>query len=135
MKEIADKAQSIREKAIEDLLAAVPDAVRTLIELAQMGDSEVVRRQAALDVLGISGISSTQKQEVEHSIKRGRDEVDGELERVLEKLEARQQKQLSPPIEALPAGEAPIEAASTEALIEAPVHAHMYITHDDRSLE
>ena len=109
MEEVADQAR-------RDLLDSVPNAVRALTELVEMADSEVVRRQAALDVLGISGITTKQVVEVDHTLRRGKDEVDHELDKVLQQLaDARKPNALVEGMKGeLGMGEAPIDVPSHE---------------------
>lgn len=72
----------------ERLRKAAPTAVRAVIELAENADSEQVRLQAAKDLLGLVGVTQKQQVEVDHGVKRGKEEVDHELEQALKKLEA-----------------------------------------------
>lgn len=84
------------EWARNRLRKAAPRAVRSIIELAEMADSEQVRLQASKDLLGMVGLTQKQQVEVDHGIKASQEEVNHELEQTLKRLEAGRQKALPP---------------------------------------
>ncbi len=104
----------VRAQALKDILESVPMALRSIKEIAEMGDSEQVRLAASIKLLGLAGITEVQKTEVDVGAKRAQEEVDHELALTLSRLdEGRRKRALQSAERALPAGEV-LDAQSWE---------------------
>ena len=79
------------------LRKAAPIAVRSIIELAEMADSEQTRLQASKDLLGLVGVTQKQQVEVDHGLKKSQEEVDHALREMQKRLEAGKQPLGLPP--------------------------------------
>lgn len=85
----------------------MPDALNSIVELSLGADSEMCRLQASKDVLGLLGVNQKQSVEVDVNAKRGAEEVDHELQKTLERLNAGR-------MAALPAASAEVVVLKTE---------------------